>query len=120
MTALFHVIESQYGTGIAYAAIGGGLLLLGLILLLLAWIMLRAQVPALPRPHRQVRSARRMMVQSSALRAIKAVGGPEGARTGSAIPVLMATAATLLIGWIVGSRAATRRRERKTRTDSVQ
>jgi hypothetical protein len=120
ITALFHLIENQYGTGTAYAAIGGGLLFVGMILLVLAWTMLRAQTPPLPRPHRQVQSARRMMVRSSALRAVKGVDEVEGARTSPAIPVLIAAAATLLMGWLVGSRVRTERRERKNGAVSVQ
>jgi len=118
ITALFNLIQSLYGTDGAYAVVGGGLLFIGLILLLLAWTMLRAQIPPVPRPHRQVRSARRMMVGSSALRAVSGLreaGLREagGERADSAIQVLMAAATTLLIGWIVASRIRTRRREQK-------
>lgn len=120
VTALFHLIESRYGADAAYAAIGGGLAFIGIILLVLALILFRGRIPPLPRPHRQVRSARRMMVQSSAVRAIKGVGETTGARTGPAIPVLIATGATLLVGWIVGSRVATRRRERRRKVESDQ
>lgn len=140
VTALFRLIESLYGTDAAYAAIGGGLFLIGIILLLLAWIMFSGRIPPLPRPHRQVRSAKRMMVQSSALRAIPGLGvagvdssglGGSGlggsspgetkvARTTEAMPMLIATGATLLVGWIVGSRVATRRRQRMSKLDSAQ
>jgi hypothetical protein len=118
ITALFNLIQSLYGTDGAYAVVGGGLLFIGLILLLLAWTMLRAQIPPVPRPHRQVRSARRMMVGSSALRAVSGLreaGLREagGERADPAIQVLMAAATTLLIGWIVASRIRTRRREQK-------
>lgn len=124
VTALFHLIESWYGIDAAYAAVGGGLFFIGIILLVLAWIMLSGGIPALPRPHRQIRSAkqmaRQMMMQSPALGAMKRVGEVRGVRTGPTIPVLMATGATLLIGWIVGSRVATRRRERNSRLDMDQ
>lgn len=118
ITALFNLIASLYGTDGAYAVVGGGLFFLGLILLLLAWTMLRAQIPPVPRPHRQVRSARRMMVGSPALRAVSGLreaglreAGDE--RSDPALQVLMAAATTMLIGWIVASRIRTRRRERK-------
>jgi hypothetical protein len=125
ITALFNLIESRYGADAAYAAIGGGLFFIGMILLLLAWIMFKGRIPPLPRPHRQVRSARRMMVQSSALRGIaslgeKSLGEAKVAPSGPAIPALIATGATLLVGWIVGSHVATIRRERRRRADSAQ
>jgi hypothetical protein len=113
ITALFNLVQSLYGTDAAYAVIGGGLLLIGLILLLLAWTMLRAQIPPLPRPHRQVRSARRMMVGSSAVRAISGLREAGGERADPAIQALVAAATTLLIGWIVASRFRTRRHEQK-------
>lgn len=120
MTALFHLIESWYGRDAAYATIGGGLFFIGIILLVLAWIMFSGPIPSLPRPHRQIRSARQMMMQSPALRAMEGIGEAGRARAGPARPALMAVGATLLIGWIVGSRVATRRRERKSRMDVTQ
>jgi len=124
VTALFHLIESWYGTDAAYASIGGGLFFVGIVLLVLAWVMFSGRIPSLPRPHRQIRSAKRMarqmMMQSSAVGAMKRIGEVNGARTGPTMPVLIATGATLLVGWIVGSRVATRRRERKSRLDMDQ
>src|SRR5215471_10353836 len=51
ISALFHLIESWYGTDAAYAAIGGGLFFIGIILLVLAWVMFSGRIPSLPRPH---------------------------------------------------------------------
>jgi hypothetical protein len=51
---------------------------------------------------------------------MKRIGDVKGARAGPTIPVIMATGATLLVGWIVGSRVATRRRERKGGLDMDQ
>lgn len=113
ITALFNLIESLYGTDGAYAIVGGGLLFVGLILLLLAWTMLRGRIPPLPRPHRQIRSARRMVVGSSAVRAVAGLREAGGERAEPAMQVLMAAATTLLIGWIVASRVRARRRGRK-------
>jgi len=124
ISALFHLIESWYGTDAAYAAVGGGLFFIGIILLVLAWTMFSGAIPSVPRPHRQIRSARQMarqmIMQSPALGAMKRIGEVPGARTAPAIPVLMATGATLLVGWIVGSRVATRRRARRSRLDMDQ
>lgn len=124
ITALFHLIESWYGMDAAYATVGGGLFVIGIILLVLAWIMFSGAIPSVPRPHRQIRSARQMarqmMMQSSTLGAMKRIGEVKATRTGPTMPVLMATGATLLVGWIVGSRVATRRRARKSRLDMDQ
>jgi hypothetical protein len=59
-------------------------------------------------------------MQSSTLGAMKRIGEVKATRTGPTMPVLMATGATLLVGWIVGSRVATRRRARKSRLDMDQ
>jgi hypothetical protein len=108
----------------AYATVGGGLFVIGIILLVLAWIMFSGAIPSVPRPHRQIQSARQMarqmMMQSSTLGAMKRIGEMKATRTGSTMPVLMATGATLLVGWIVGSRVVTRRRQRKSRLDMDQ
>src|ERR1700685_528902 len=56
--ALFHFFELRYGAIIAFAALGGGLLALGAILLLAGWLMIGRKAPPLPRPDRQFRAAR--------------------------------------------------------------
>jgi hypothetical protein len=121
ITALFNLIEALYGVDGAYAIVGGGLLFIGLILLLLAWAMLRASIPPLPRPHRQVRSARRMMVGSQALRAVADSHEEDDPRVGPVPQAVVAGAAAVLIGWIAASRLWTRRRARKaSKRDSSQ
>src|SRR6201994_4457655 len=56
--ALFHFIELRYGTNIAFAALGGGLLVLAAFLLLAGWLMMRRRAPPLPRPREQARAAK--------------------------------------------------------------
>jgi hypothetical protein len=62
VTALFHLVESHYGGDTAYGAIGGGLLIFAIVLVLVGWAMLRRRTPPLPRPQRQVEAARRIFL----------------------------------------------------------
>lgn len=55
--ALFHFLELRYGTYIACAALGGGIVLLAVIFLLAGYQMLRRPSPV-PKPERQLRAAR--------------------------------------------------------------
>jgi hypothetical protein len=115
VTALFDFIERRHGAEVAYGSVGGGLLILAVILLLIGWAMLRRRTPPLPRPQRQVQAARRELFGSTALRA---TGGLPGAETAKAAPttrLLVAAAATMLVGWIVASRMWSRPRRRRER-----
>jgi len=104
VTALFHFIEHHYGADIAYGAIGGGLLVLAIVLFLIGWAMLRRRTSPLPRPERQAQAARRELVRPTALRAIGWLPGTETLKANPTTKVLVAAAATMLVGWIVASR----------------
>ena len=112
--ALFHFIELRYGTNIAFAALGGGLLALGLILLLAGWLMIGRKAAPLPRPHRQFRAAKNMLVGSTVARAVTTLHRSEAARPDAMTQVLLGAAAVLAAGWIVttqlGSRPAAKAR----------
>lgn len=104
IAATFHVIEVRYGASVAYAAVGGVFLIFGLIGLLAGRALLKRPVP-LPSPQRQVDMLKRSITAPVAVRLLS------NARTearGEADPVtqlLAATAAAILIGWIVFSRS---------------
>lgn len=114
--ALFHVLELRYGTNAAFAALGGGLLALGAILLLAGWLMIGRQAAPPPRPHRQFRAARQMLVGPVIARAVKTLHRSEAARPDAMTQLLLGAAAILAAGWIVtthlGSSAPRRRVER--------
>jgi hypothetical protein len=109
VTALFHAIERHYGTDAAYASIGGGLLAIGIILLVLAWAMLRRRAPPLPRPRRQAATAKKMIMGSAMVRTAAGFRAAEGIRADPVTQALIGAAATMLVGWIVASRLRARR-----------
>jgi MFS family permease len=98
--ALFHFLELRYGTNIAFAALGGGLLALAAILLLAGWLTLQRRAP-LPRPERQFRAAKQMMMGSTISRAVTAMYDVEAARPDATTQVLLGAAAVAAIGWLV-------------------
>ena len=106
ITALFDFLERTYGIEIAYAAIGGGLFVLAIVLFLIGWMMLRRKARPLPRPRRQVEAAKQMLVGPAAWRGI----GANAAQTDPVTALLFGAAATLLVGWMVASRFQASRR----------
>jgi hypothetical protein len=98
--ALFHFIELRYGAKTAFAALGGGLLALGAMLLLAGWLMMRRQAAPLPRPHRQFRAAKPMVVRSTISRAVAALHDGEAAKPDATTQILLGAAAILAAGWI--------------------
>jgi hypothetical protein len=104
VTALFHFIELRYGTDTAYAGVGGGLLVLGMILLLGGWAMLRRRAPPIPRPGRQAQAAKSMLAGLSEV---------ETAAPHPITQVLVGAAVIVLIGWIVASRLQSAPRGRR-------
>jgi hypothetical protein len=98
--ALFHVIELRYGTNIAFAALGGGLLVLAAILFLAGWLMLRRRAPV-PRPERQLRAAKQMLLGTTISRAVTALRDTESAKPDATTQVLLGAAAVAAIGWLV-------------------
>lgn len=102
--ALFHYIALTYGPDIAFAVLGCGLLLLGVILLLAGWAMMRRSAAPLPRPHRQFRAARQMLVVPTLSRAVTALTRSDAVRPDTTTQILIGAAAMLAVGWIVATR----------------
>jgi hypothetical protein len=102
--ALFHFIELRYGANTAFAALGGGLLALGAILLLAGWLTISRKAAPLPRPHRQFRDARQMLVGTTVARAVTAFHTSEAAKPDATTQILLGAAAILAAGWIVTTR----------------
>jgi hypothetical protein len=113
VTALFHFIELRYGTTTAYAGVGGGLVVLGMILLLGGWAMLRQRTPPIPRPGRQAQAAKSMLAGSAASRVLAGLSEVETAEPHPITQVLVGAAVTVLIGWIVASRLQSASRGRR-------
>jgi hypothetical protein len=105
---LFHFIAVREGSDVAYAVIGGGLLVAGLILLLAAWGVLKRRKPPIPRPLRQAQTAKRLMIRPSVLGVITRLRETNVGRAGQVTPVLVGAAATMLLSWIVVSRFRSR------------
>ena len=99
--ALFHFIELRYGANTAFAALGGGLLALGAILLLAGWLMIKRKAAPLPRPQRQFRAAKNMLVGSTISRGLAALHTSEAAKPDAMTQLLLGAAAVLAAGWIV-------------------
>lgn len=110
ITALFDLLERTYGIEIAYAAIGGGLFVLAIVLFLIGWMMLRRKVRPLPRPRRQMEAARQVLGGPAAWRVIGRKLGANAAQTDPVTGLLFGAAATLLVGWMVASRLQSNRR----------
>jgi hypothetical protein len=102
--ALFHFLELRFGANIAFAALGGGLLALGAILLLAGWLMIGRKAAPLPRPDRQFRAAKNMLVGPVIARAVTTFHTSEAARPDAMTQVLLGAAAVLAAGWIVTTR----------------
>jgi len=99
--ALFHFIELRYGANTAFAALGGGLLALGAILLLAGWLMIGRRAAPIPRPHRQFRAAKNMLVGGTVARAVTTLHRGEAVKPDAMTQVLLGAAAVLAAGWIV-------------------
>jgi len=106
-TALFHVLELRYGTNVAFAALGGGLLALAAILLLAGWLMMRRRAAPLPRPDKQFRAAKQMLVGNTISRAVTALHDTEAAKPDVTTQILLGAAAIVAIGWLVASHLGT-------------
>lgn len=102
--ALFHFLALRYGTDIAFAALGGGLFALGVILLLAGLAMMNRRATPLPRPTRQLRAARQMLVVPTISRAVAALSRSDAAKPDTTTQVLLGAAAILAVGWIVATR----------------
>src|SRR3569832_202325 len=99
--ALFHFIELRYGTNIAFAALGGGLLVLAAILLLAGWGMMRRGAPPLPTPRKQVHAAKQMLVVPTISRAVSTLRANAAARPDTTTQLLLGAAAVVAVGRLV-------------------
>ena len=113
--ALFRFLELQYGTEIAFAALGGGLLGLAAMLLLAGWLMMRRGAPPLPRPREQARAAKQMLIAPTISRAVATLRANEAARPDVATQLLLGAAAALAIGWLAMSHLGPSPREGEIR-----
>ena len=121
--ALYHFVALRYGTTVGFAVLGGGLLLLGIILLLVGIAVMRRKTAPLPRPRRQLRAARQMLVGNTIARAFGALQRSgaaketvrEAAKPDATTQILLGTAALLAVGWIAASHLGS-----KTPADQVR
>jgi hypothetical protein len=113
--ALFHFIELRYGTNIAFAALGVGLLVLALLLFLAGWLVLKRRAPPLPRPREQARAAKQMLMGSTISRAVGALRENEAARPDGTTQILLGAAAVVAMGWLAASHFGTNAGRGETR-----
>jgi hypothetical protein len=106
--ALFHFVALRFGIDWAYAAIGGGLFIIGLTLLLVGWAVLRRPAPTFPRPDRQAQAAKRLLVRPAILGAVTRLHEVRATKADPMTQVLIGAAATLLLGWVVASHLPSR------------
>jgi hypothetical protein len=100
--ALFNFLEARYGANIAFAAVSGFFLVVGIAAVLAGLSLLKRRTPPLPRPDRQIEGLKR----SLALPAAVGLLTNGRVRTLGKDPVtglLVSTAALVAIGWIVAS-----------------
>ncbi|WP_375775966.1 hypothetical protein ACE103_29830 [Bradyrhizobium sp. ma5] len=101
--AAFHALELRYGIWIAYAALAGIFLLLGLLGLGTGRVMLGRPAPAAPRPSRQVDMLKRAIAVPVAARLIAT--SRAGINADPTTQVLAAAAVVMLVGWLAASRS---------------
>jgi hypothetical protein len=104
--ALFHFIELRLGPELAYAVVGGGFLVLGLVLLLAGTAVTRRRLPSPPSARRQADAARQVIIRPAVMRL---AAGVDSVRADLATRMMAGAAATLLLAWIVASRRQVRR-----------
>jgi hypothetical protein len=107
--ALFHFIELRLGPELAYAIVGGGFLVLGLILLLAGLAVTRRRLPSPPSARRQADAARQVIIRPAAMRLAAGVDAVDSVGADLATRLMAGAAATLLFAWIVASRRRVRR-----------
>jgi hypothetical protein len=108
VVALFHFTELRYGTNTAFAALGGGLVVLALILFLAGWLLLKRGVPPLPRPREQARAAKQMLMGSTISRAVAGLRENEAAKPDATTQLLLGAAAIIAMGWLAASHLGSR------------
>lgn len=102
IAALFHWLESTYGSTTAYASVAGLLVLLGVVSAGIALLLLKGRLPPIPRPGRQRTKA---AGRSLAARAMLATTSNRGLlNTDTATEIMIGLAAACLVGWLAASR----------------
>lgn len=109
VVALFHFIEFRLGPELAYAIIGGSLLLLGLILLLAGGAILRRRLPSPPTPLRQAEAAKQAIVRPATMRVAASLDVLQAAKADPMTQMLAGAAAATLFAWIIASRRRVRK-----------
>jgi hypothetical protein len=108
IAALFHWLESHYGSNVAYAAIAGLLVVLALVSAGIAILLMKGKLPPIPRPRRQ---HTRTVSRSLAAEAMLATTAPKGVlKPDPATEIMIGLAAACLVGWLVTSRFARSRK----------
>ncbi|WOH78365.1 hypothetical protein RX327_20655 [Bradyrhizobium sp. BEA-2-5] len=107
--AAFHALEVHYGIWIAYAAIGGVFVLLGIVGLIMGRVLLARPAPAAPRPGRQADMLKRAIAVPVAARLIATTRTGAGASVDPTTRALAAGAAIMLVGWFAASRTRRQR-----------
>lgn len=109
VAAAFHAIEVHYGIWIAYAAIGGVFLLLGILGLVAGRVLLARPAPAVPRPGRQADMLKHAIAVPVAARLIATTRTGAGGSVDPTTRALAAGAAIMLVGWFAASRTTRQR-----------
>ena len=102
IAALFHWIEIAYGLKMAYAGVGGALVVLALLSAGVAILLLKGKLPPIPRPGRKRTKA---AGRSLAAKAMLVTTSNKGMlKTDTATEIMIGMAAACLVGWLVTSR----------------
>lgn len=118
IAAAFHALEVRYDIWIAYAAIGGTFLFLGVLGLVVGRVLLARPAPAVPRPGRQADMLKRAIAVPVAARLIATSRPTSGGSVDTTTRALAAGAVVMLVGWFAASRAGGQRAGR--RRDAIQ
>ena len=111
IAALFHWLEANYGSNHAYAIVIGLLVFLGLASALASVVLLKRELPPIPRPGHQTRALGRRVAADAIITASSSRKGPM--KMDAATAMLAGLAAACLVGWLVSSRmGASRTRAR--------
>ena len=103
IAALFHWIESVYGSNTAYAAVAGLLVVLSLVSAVAAVWLFKRSLPSVPRPRRrQTKAAGRSLAADAILSA--SVPRKLLLQADPATEIMIGLAAACLVGWLVSSR----------------
>jgi hypothetical protein len=101
--ATFHFIELRYGENVAFAAVGGIFALIGLLGVLIGMVLLKRQLPPVPRPRRQVQEFKRALAVPAAVQVMRDVGQQNVIMSDPVMKILLGAAAALVIGWMASS-----------------